>query len=378
MTAAPRLVVDLDVLEHNIETMAARGRDAGLPLRPHAKTHKMLEVAALQRDAGARGFTVATIGEAETFAAAGFDDLFIAYPLWVDAEDGARLARLTESARVTVGCDSLDAARALRRHVGAPFRVLIELDSGQHRSGITPSDAGELADALVGLGLDVAGVFTFPGHSYTPETRANAAQNERDVLALAAQAMRSKGIEPVVRSGGSSPSMAFVSATSAEDATSTSTSPTRHAVGHPAPEALQRSAATEMRPGAYVFNDAQQWELGACTRDEIALTAHGTVVSHAGGRLVVNAGSKVLAPDKAAWASGHGRMLDFPDARVIQLSEHHAVVDMAGASLPALGSRVRLVPNHCCNAINFANDVDVVRSGRRLDTWHVAARGQNG
>lgn len=86
----------------------------------------------------------------------------------------------------------------------------------------------------------------------------------------------------------------------------------------------------------------------------------------------------MLAPDKAAWATGHGRLLDHPDARIVQLSEHHAVVDMGGSSLPALGSTVRLVPNHCCNAINYADEVDVVQDGRRLDTWAVAARGLNG
>ena len=132
-----------------------------------------------------------------------------------------------------------------------------------------------------------------------------------------------------------------------------------------------------MRPGAYIFNDAQQWELGACAAGDIALTAHARVVSHSGGRLVLDAGSKTLAADKAPWASGHGRLLDHPDARIVQMSEHHAVVDMAGASLPALGSTVRVVPNHCCNAINLANAVDVVRNGTLVDTWAVAARGMN-
>ena len=254
--------------------------------------------------------------------------------------------------------------------------MLIEVDSGQHRSGVTPGDAGELAAAVAGLGLDVVGAFTFPGHSYAREARGSAAQDERAALSLAAQAMRAKGVEPNVRSGGSSPSMAFVS--DGPSVSSAGTSPTSLTVGEPSPADTASSAPTEMRPGAYVFNDAQQWELGACTAEDIALTAHGTVVSHAGGRLVVNAGSKVLAPDKAAWATGHGRLLDHPDARIVQLSEHHAVVDMGGSSLPALGSTVRLVPNHCCNAINYADEVDVVQDGRRLDTWAVAARGLNG
>ena len=97
---------------------------------------------------------------------------------------------------------------------------------------------------------------------------------------------------------------------------------------------------TETRPGVYVFNDAQQWELGACTPEQIALTCHATVVSHAGGRLVLDSGSKVLGADRAPWASGFGRLLDHPDARIVILSEHHAVADLHGAPLPALGSVV--------------------------------------
>lgn len=359
MSSAPHLVVDLDVLERNIAAMAARGREADVAIRPHVKTHKIPQIADLQREAGARGITVATIGEAETFVASGFDDVLIAYPVWVDAEDGARLRTLADAARVRVGCDSLDAARQVRRHAGTGIEVLIELDSGQHRSGTAPAAAGELADGIAHLGLAVAGVFTFPGHSYTRETRA-AAAHERTSLALASQALRAKGVEPRVRSGGSSPSMAFITPPPASDAPDAAVAP------------------TEMRPGAYVFNDAQQWELGVCGAEDIALTAHARVVSHAGGQLVLGAGSKTLAPDKAPWATGHGRLLDLPDARIVQLSEHHAVVDTVGTPLPALGSIVRVVPNHCCNAVNLADTVDVVRAGRVLDTWPVAARGRNG
>ena len=86
----PDVVVDRDVLERNIERMAAAVRAKGLRLRPHAKTHKLPEIAALQRAAGAAGLTVATIGEAEVFAAHGADDLFLAYPLWVGPRQAQR------------------------------------------------------------------------------------------------------------------------------------------------------------------------------------------------------------------------------------------------------------------------------------------------
>lgn len=354
MTSTPHLVIDLDVMESNIATMAERSAAAGVTVRPHVKTHKIPQIAQLQRDAGARGITVATIGEAEVFAAAGFDDIFIAYPLWPSESDAQRLRALTERARITIGCDSLESGRRTARLLaGANYGVLVETDSGQHRSGVAAADAGELAVALQSTGMRIDGVFTFPGHSYGPGARAGAAASERETLRIAASALAAHGETPTVRSGGSSPSMAHVTPTHDE------------------------YAPTEMRPGAYVFNDAQQWELGVCGPGDIALTAHATVVSHAGGRLILNAGSKTIAPDRAPWASGSGRLLDFPDARIVQLSEHHAVAEMNGEALPGLGSTVRVVPNHCCNAINYADVVVTHRGGRVVGEWAVAARGLN-
>ncbi|GAB3706919.1 alanine racemase [Mariniluteicoccus flavus] len=344
----PTLVVDLAVMRDNIARMAAYAASAGVALRPHVKTHKVLEIAAVQRDAGARGITVATVAEAEAFVAAGHDDVFIAYPVWLDDARGRRLAALTDRARVRMGCDSAEAARraaaALR---GAPVEVLVEVDSGMGRSGAAPERAGEVGAAARDAGLDVVGVFTFPGHSYHPDARRAAADQEAVGLARAAESLLAQGIEPLVISGGSSPSAAYAGGT-----------------------------LTELRPGAYVFNDAQQWELGACTREQIALTAYATVVSHAGGRIVLDAGSKALGADRPGWASGFGRLVDLPDARIVGLSEHHAVVELA-ESLPPLGSVVRVAPNHCCNAVNLADELVAVDGGERVATWRVAARNAN-
>jgi D-serine deaminase-like pyridoxal phosphate-dependent protein len=136
------------------------------------------------------------------------------------------------------------------------------------------------------------------------------------------------------------------------------------------------STLTELRPGVYVFGDAQQWELGSMAPDSIALTCCSTVVSHAGGRVVLDAGSKILGADRAPYASGFGRLPEHPDARVVLLSEHHAVVDLAGAPLPPLGTRLEVVPNHVCNAVNLVGTVYAEESGE-LRPWPVAARGLN-
>jgi D-serine deaminase-like pyridoxal phosphate-dependent protein len=344
----PYLVVDADVLAANVAAMAGFTAAHGLALRPHAKTHKCPHIAGLQLRAGAVGLTVATVAEAEVFAAHGATDLFVAYPLWVDAAKAARLRALADRAVLTLGVDSAEGARALAAQLGAA-RVLVEVDSGHHRSGADPATVADVADAAAHAGLDVAGVFTFPGHSYAPGVATQAAADEAQSLGTAAAALATQGYPATVVSGGSTPSVA----------------------------AADTGVVTEVRPGVYVFGDAQQWELGTTTPDRIALSCVGTVVSHAGGRVVLDAGSKALGADRSPWATGNGRLLDHPDARVVQLSEHHAVVDWGDAPLPSLGSRLRVVPNHVCNAVNLADELVVAHGGEVVDVWPVAARGAN-
>ncbi len=345
----PYLRVDLTRLRHNIRRTAERAEAAGVALRPHVKTHKCLEIARLQLAAGAVGITVATVGEAETFVRAGVDDVFIAYPLWLDDLAARRLRDLTAEATVTIGIDSAAGAAQAGRHLGAHgARALVEVDSGHHRSGVAPREAGEVAAAAVRAGLDVRGAFTFPGHSYAPDALVSAAVDEARALAEAAASLRAAGVEPMVLSGGSTPSL----------------------------EAADTDVLTELRPGVYVFGDAQQWELGTVAPEDIALTCCTTVVSHAGGRLVLDSGSKALGADRAAYATGFGRLPAHPEARIVLISEHHAVADLGGAELPPLGSRVEVVPNHVCSAVNLAEHLFVEEAGDVM-AWSVAARGQN-
>jgi D-serine deaminase-like pyridoxal phosphate-dependent protein len=344
----PHLVVDADVLAGNVAAMASYAAERDLVLRPHAKTHKSADVARLQLEAGAGGLTVATVAEAEVFADAGCPDLFVAYPLWVDAARGARVRALTERVALAVGVDSVEGARALAAHAPGTA-VLVEVDCGHHRSGVPPTLAGEIAEGAARAGLDVRGVFTFPGHSYAPGVAADVAAQESDALRTAATSLSQHGIEPRVVSGGSTPSVAGADA----------------------------EVLTELRPGVYVFGDAQQWELGTTEPRDVALTCLATVVSHAGGQVVLDSGSKVLGADRPPWTTGFGRLLDRPAARITLLSEHHAVVDWGDRPLPPLGSRVRVVPNHVCTAVNLADELVVVRGGTTADVWPVTARGAN-
>ena len=346
--ATPYLHVDTGRLRANLDRVAARATAAGVALRPHAKTHKCAEIARLQLEAGAVGLSVATIGEAEVFADHGVDDLFIAYPLWLTDDAGRRLRALAERADLAIGVDSVTSARRAGSLLASTgIAVLVEVDSGQHRTGTLPDDAGAVGATAAEAGLPVRGVFTFPGHSYAVDGLQAAAEDEARALHAAVASFRAHGLEPEVVSGGSTPSLA---------------------ASLLAPEPM-----TESRPGVYLFGDAQQWELGSMDPADIALTCRSTVVSHAGGRLVIDAGSKALGADRAAYATGWGRLPAWPDARVVLLSEHHAVVDLGGADLPPLGTVVDIVPNHVCNAVNLAD----VLWADGTEAWPVVARGRN-
>ncbi|HEY6276513.1 MAG TPA: alanine racemase [Streptosporangiaceae bacterium] len=354
--ATPATLVLADRLESNLSGMSAFAAGAGVALRPHAKTHKCPQIARRQMALGARGLSVATVGEAESLAGrsgavqAGpeVQDIFIAYPLWPAGDLVTRLGELAERVQVTVGTDSVAAAERLAPLAGR-VRVMVEVDCGLSRSGVQPAGAAGVAQAAQQAGLEVSGVFTFPGHSYAPGAAAAAAADEATALDQAAAGLAAAGFRDVERSGGSTPSARLA----------------------------RTGALTELRPGVYALNDAQQVELGTVSMDEVALMVAATVVSRpAPGRIVLDAGSKVLGPDRPAWASGYGRLADWPDARITGLWEHHAVVSIDGSS-PSLGDVVAVVPNHVCTAVNLVPELMVADSGHVIDRWPVAARAAN-
>jgi D-serine deaminase-like pyridoxal phosphate-dependent protein len=353
----PALVVDLDRMEAAIARMAGAMAERGVALRPHAKTHKSLEVARRQIDAGADGLTVGTIGEAEVFADGGIDDLFIAYPLVPLGPKAARLRALAARARLRVGVDSETGVRVVADALDADregVRLLVEIDSGGRRSGVAPDRAGAVARVATDLGLAVIGVFTHGGHGYAgPEARIDAADDEVRSLTEAADALRSVGVESTVVSAGSTPT-AIASA---------------------------RGAVTEERPGTYVFGDRQQVALGAIERDAVAavVAARVTSVNEAARRFVVDAGAKMLGKDVAGYLAGHGEIPELGGAVVARVADYHGIVDVpADSPLPEIGQVVMVVPNHICPVVNYVDAFLVARGGEVVDSWPVDARGRNG
>jgi D-serine deaminase-like pyridoxal phosphate-dependent protein len=352
----PCLVVDLDRVEGNIARMAEAAGARGVSLRPHAKTHKSVALARMQLDAGATGITVGTLGEAEVMAAAGIDDIFVAYPLWADGPKAKRLRDIHRQASLAVGLDSIEAADLLAAATsGSPSRlhVLIELDSGGHRSGVTdPESAVRVARRARDVGLEVIGAFTHGGHGYrAPGAAVGAAADEVAILGAAAAALAADGFAIERISAGSTPT-AVLAAT---------------------------GPVNEIRPGTYVFGDRQQLVLGSIPADGIGLVIAATVVSTAvGGQVVLDAGAKTLTKDRADYVEGFGLLPEYPEAVVERLYDYHAAVTIpSGSPSPRLGQVVAIVPNHVCPVVEQFDEFVVVRGREIVGRWPVDARGRS-
>ena len=345
----PAVVVDTTRLERNLQRMQAAAEAGGAVLRPHAKTHKCLEIGRRQLAHGAAGLTVATLAEAEAFAADGCPSVFIAYPLWPGSGNRpARLAALRMRTELRVGVDSAAAAAALA--AAAPgVRVLVEVDSGAHRSGVPVAQVAALAAECRALGLDVIGAFTHPGHAYAkPELAvvAAAAADERAALAAAGAALDGLTDQAPVLSGGSTPTG----------------------------ETEVAAPLTEVRPGTYVFGDRQQMALTGLPEDSVALVVAARVVSATrAGAAVLDCGSKTLSSDRAGWLNGHGLIVEAPEATIVTLSEGHAVV--RGLTTPLrVGDPVSVIPNHVCPVANLASELLVADGDTITGRWPVTAR----
>lgn len=353
----PALVVSEEIMHRNIAEMASFSKSIGVNLRPHIKTHKTPQIARLQLAAGAIGITCAKVGEAEVMVdQAGVEDVLIAYPT-IGEQKFQRIVALLERARIVIAIDSIDAANAISRSMRKYDRILevsIEVNTGQNRSGVRAGDdAVKFALEVARLpNLRIAGIMTHEGQSNS------AAPGEMEAIALAAghdmveiaERIRSHGIEVPVVSVGSTPAAIYT--------------PTVTGI-------------TEMRPGTYVFNDNSVFRHGRIGVEQCAARHVATVVSRQSPtHAVLDTGQKSLGMDLSASHPGHGYIVGHPDVLISKLSEEHGVCGVpVGETGFDVGDRVEIIPNHICPTVNLMNELFIVRDGKIIDTWTIAARG---
>ncbi len=339
----PCLVLDRRILARNLANMAyATGRH-GVRLRPHMKTAKSIDVARMalslngpEGAADSGGITVSTLAEAEYFAGHGLVDMI--YAVGITPQKLDQVAKLNASgAGLSIITDDLDVAAAIATHP-APARTLIEIDTGEHRGGLSPEDDALLAIAGQ-LGGHLAGVITHAGHSYgarSMQDLARIAEDERRGAVRAAQRLREAGFAAPIVSVGSSPTALAGS---------------------------NFDGVTEIRAGVYMFGDLFQAEIGTHGIADIAVSVLTSVIGHrpAQRRLLVDAGAIALSKDRSTQATGNdqgfGLLADmagraaFGRTVVVTAYQEHGVVELDPKMplfMPPIGTRFRILPNHTC------------------------------
>ncbi|HLW02515.1 MAG TPA: alanine racemase [Ktedonobacterales bacterium] len=355
----PALLVDRDRLDANISRFAAMASRTGVALRPHIKTHKTLEIAALQVQAGASGITCAKLGEAEVYADAGFTDVFVAYPL-IGQEKARRAAQLARRCTMTVGVESVTGIQQLSMAASEAdvlLNVRLELDSGLRRTGVAAAEALELCRLILAApALHLDGIFTFRGVSFpgAPTRESDVlGQQEGEWMVAQAELLRAAGIPINAVSVGST----FTAAAAA-----------------------CVPGVTEVRPGTYVFFDRMTTKGAANTLDEIALSVLATVVSRpAQDMAIIDAGSKTFSGDvvpAAVGLKGYGVTVDGHSGILERMNEEHGFVRLASGFVPAIGDHLAFFPNHVCTTVNLSDELVVMQQGIVTDRWRVAARGR--
>jgi D-serine deaminase-like pyridoxal phosphate-dependent protein len=335
----PCLVIDRQKLLRNIRSMAGNLARHHVPLRPHMKTAKSIDVARLVLTGQPGGITVSTLAEAEYFASHGIVDIL--YAVGIAPAKLDQVARLNaDGANITVITDDPAAADAIAAHP-AKINALIEIDCGEQRGGVLVAEdlISELAHRL---GPRLIGVMTHAGHSYQGKNAAEIAQIaelERSHVVYAAQRLRGEGHAISIVSAGSSPTG-------------------RHAEN--------MNGLTEFRAGVYMFGDLFQAEIETHARDSIALTVLTSVIGRPSGRVLIDAGALALSKDRSTEQTandfGFGLVLDVGGepapggaparghAIVRKAYQEHGVIEAGPDWQPDIpvGTKLRILPNHAC------------------------------
>ena len=346
----PALVVDIEIMTRNMETMANYLTKVKTQLRPHAKTHKTPAIGHMQMRAGAVGLCCATVGEAEVLVYAGIPEVMIANEI-VDPVSLRRAVNLARQARVLMivdDCENVKNLAAVARQYGAVVDVLVDLDVGQGRCCCRSLEKLErVAREVVNQkGLRLRGVFGYEGHlQFLPdrEERSRKGREATGLLVRAAKELAGLGLNMEIVSG---------AGTGTYDI------------------AAEFAEMTEIQAGSYIFMDGTYQKLGLPFQQ--SLTVMATVVSRPTDALAVfDVGIKAISPERF-----HPSLQGVAQgcAEVKSLSEEHAVANLAGGFDPKPGERYHFVPSHCCSTVNLYDSMFVSRNGIVEAVWPIAAR----
>ena len=351
---SPSVVVFRDLVRRNLARMLEIAGDAAR-LRPHCKTHKMPAVVRMQLELGITRHKCATFAEAEMLADAGVQDILLAYNL-VGPNIGRAVEFVQKYPQVQFACTvdhpaplaQLDQAMG---EAGTRMSVLIDIDTGQHRTGLPAGDAAfELYRQIAACGnLDAGGFHVYDGHHHQTsrdERRAAIDAEWQQVIALRDRLNAAGCPVPRIVAGGTASFPVYAEKSEPE---------------------------IELSPGTCVFHDVGYGgKFPDLDFTPAALLFTRVVSRPTDNRLTTDLGYKAVASDPPA--GSRVEFPDLPDAEQVLQNEEHLVLETERAGEFAPGDELLAIPRHICPTSALHRQVYVVEDGLVVDRWDVVAR----
>ena len=357
----PCLIVDLDALEKNIETMGNYAKTAGVRHRVHGKMHKSVDIAKLQEALGGScGVCCQKVSEAEVFARGGIKDVMVSNQVRDPAKID-RLARLPKLGARTLCCvddieNVAELSAAAQMHA-TEIECLVEIDCGAGRCGVTTTqNVVAIANAISAAeGLKFAGIQAYQGtmqHLDLYQDRKGKFDVVLEMVRDAVQGLKSQGLDCDIVGGGGTGSYCFEAGS---------------------------GVYNELQCGSYAFMDAAYGRVldkNGRRIDETefqnALFILTSVMSHAkSDKAIVDAGLKVQSVD-----SGLPTVFGREDVEFVQCNDEHGVISDPSGALK-VNDKLRLIPGHCDPTCNVHDWYVGVRENKVETLWPVSARGKS-
>ena len=345
----PALWVDLDALDGNIAKMHEMTKNHWIRWRPHVKASKSPDLAKRLIDGGAQGITCAKVSEAEAMVAGGIIDILIANEV-IGQTKIARLIEVAKKARVCVACDDIKNIQEISQAASSANQtidILVDINVGANRCGVTPDKAPALADLVNELpGVRLRGLMGYEGHvmGMQPEDKEAASSQAADILAEAKQALESAGFHVEILSGGGSGNYWH---------------------------AASLGSINELQAGGGALMDISYQELMKLPDHQYALFLNAQVVSTAvEGRIILDAGWKSTGRH-----TGLPRVVSHLDSEVVSLNAEHTIVSAPNDFEISAGDRMTMVPHYSDSTVLLHREMYAVRNNIIEDVWPITGAG---
>jgi D-serine deaminase-like pyridoxal phosphate-dependent protein len=349
--STPALIVDYNIMKKNIETMAKFAKENKVSLRPHVKTHKCPIIGKMQLEAGAKGICVARVGEAEVFAAKGFNDILIANQV-VELNQIRRLVNLNKKSLVRVCVDSIKNIgdlNSIASKNNVKLEVVLELDVGTGRNGVIPGEpALKIANQIKKQkNLILVGLQGYEGHLtgvVDPVLRKIKTEDCIEKIVNTRDLLNKNGFNINYLTASNTLTYRF---------------------------SAKCDGLTEIQPGTYIFNDHHYYSLAR--EFDMAVTVLGTICNNPGKRIfTVDVGLKAASKD-----NGHPIIKNYPKGKIKYITEEHCIIRTGPNDHFEIGQKIELYPSHICTTVNLYDFFTVIEEGEVRGSWDILARGKN-